>query len=78
VKLREISIAYTADQKWVSSIGFSSVVFRVAGRNLHTWTKSTGLDPETNLGGAEFLTQGVDYFGSPQTRSIVVSIGLNK
>jgi TonB-linked SusC/RagA family outer membrane protein len=78
VKLREITIAYTADQKWVSSIGFSSVDFRVAGRNLHTWTMYTGLDPETNLGGAEFLTQGVDYFGSPQTRSIVVSIGLNK
>jgi TonB-linked SusC/RagA family outer membrane protein len=78
VKLREISLAYTADQKWVQSIGFSSVDFRVAGRNLHTWTKYTGLDPETNLGGAEFLTQGIDYFGSPQTRSFVVSIGLNK
>jgi TonB-linked SusC/RagA family outer membrane protein len=78
VKLREISVAYTADQKWVQSIGFSSVDFRLAGRNLHTWTKYKGLDPESNLGGAEFLTQGIDYFNSPQTRSFVVSIGLNK
>jgi TonB-linked SusC/RagA family outer membrane protein len=78
VKLREISLAYSADQKWVSNIGFSSIDFRVAGRNLHTWTKYKGLDPESNLGGAEFLTQGVDYFNGPQTRSIVVSIGLNK
>jgi len=78
VKLREISVAYSADQKWVQSIGFSSIDFRVAGRNLHTWTKYKGLDPESNLGGAEFLTQGIDYFNSPQTRSIVVSIGLNK
>ena len=78
VKLREISVAYSADQKWVQSIGFSSVDLRVAGRNLHTWTKYKGLDPESNLGGAEFLTQGIDYFNGPQTRSIVVSIGLNK
>jgi TonB-linked SusC/RagA family outer membrane protein len=78
VKLREISVAYTADQKWVSSIGFSSIDFRVAGRNLHTWTKYKGLDPESNLGGAEFLTQGIDYFNSPQTRSFVISVGLNK
>jgi hypothetical protein len=78
VKLREISVAYTADQKWVNSIGFSSVDFRLAGRNLHTWTKYKGLDPESNLGGAEFLTQGIDYFNSPQTRSFVISIGLNK
>jgi TonB-linked SusC/RagA family outer membrane protein len=78
VKLREISVAYTADQKWVSSLGFSSIDFRLAGRNLHTWTKYKGLDPESNLGGAEFLTQGIDYFTSPQTRSFVISIGLNK
>ena len=78
VKLREISVAYTADQKWVSSIGFSSIDFRLAGRNLHTWSKYKGLDPESNLGGAEFLTQGIDYFNSPQTRSFVISIGLNK
>lgn len=78
VKLREISVAYSADQKWVQSIGFSSIDFRVAGRNLHTWSDYKGLDPESNLGGAEFLTQGIDYFNGPQTRSIVVSIGLNK
>jgi TonB-linked SusC/RagA family outer membrane protein len=78
VKLREVSVAYSADQKWVQSIGFSSIDFRVAGRNLHTWTKYKGLDPESNLGGAEFLTQGIDYFNGPQTRSIVVTIGLNK
>ena len=78
VKLREISVAYTADQRWVSNIGFSSIDLRLAGRNLHTWSNYKGLDPESNLGGAEFLTQGIDYFNSPQTRSFVISIGLNK
>jgi hypothetical protein len=51
---------------------------RVAGRNLHTWTKYSGLDPEANLGGAEFLTQGLDYFNNPQVRSFVISFGFNR
>ena len=60
------------------SLGLSSVVFRVAGRNLYTWTSYTGVDPESNLEGAGNLIQGVDWFGNPQARSLVFSIGLNK
>jgi TonB-linked SusC/RagA family outer membrane protein len=78
VKLRELSLSYTFDQPWVKSAGFGSMDLRVAGRNLRTWTKYRGLDPETNLGGAEWLTQGVDYFSSPLTRSFVVSLTLNR
>jgi TonB-linked SusC/RagA family outer membrane protein len=78
-KLREVSVAYTFDGKWVSNlVGLTSIDLRVAGRNLHTWTKYKGIDPETNLGGAAFATQGIDYFNNPQTRSIVVSVGLNR
>lgn len=78
-KLREVSVAYTFDQPWVSrSLGLSTIDLRVSGRNLHTWTDYRGIDPEANLGGAAVLIQGVDYFNNPQTRSIVVSIGLNK
>jgi TonB dependent receptor. len=79
VKLREISVAYTFDQPWVTrSLGLSSVDLRVAGRNLHTWTDYTGIDPESNLGGAAVLIQGIDYFNNPQTRSFVISLGLNR
>ena len=78
-KLREISVAYTFDGKWVPNfIGLTSIDLRLAGRNLKTWTKYKGIDPETNLAGASFATQGIDYFNNPQTRSIVVSIGLNR
>jgi TonB-linked SusC/RagA family outer membrane protein len=79
VKWREMSVAYTFDEAFVRNrLGFGSAVLRVAGRNLHTWTKYKGLDPETNLGGAEFLTQGIDFFQNPQTRSFVVSLTLNR
>jgi TonB-linked SusC/RagA family outer membrane protein len=79
VKWREVSLSYTLDNAFLRDrLGFGNALIRVAGRNLHTWTKYKGLDPETNLGGAEFLTQGIDFFQNPQTRSFVVSVTLNR
>ena len=63
VKLREISLTYDAPAKWSSFIRASSLSFTIAGRNLATWTKYKGLDPELNEAGqnnfttADFLTQ---------------------
>jgi hypothetical protein len=81
VKLREVSVSYTIDAPWVQrAIGFSSIDIRVSGRNLKTWTKYTGYDPETNLGGpisSAAGAGGVDYFNNPQTRSFAFAITLN-
>jgi TonB-linked SusC/RagA family outer membrane protein len=78
-KLREISLTYTLDNQTFKNLtGFSSADIRIAGRNLKTWTKYTGFDPEVNLGGAEFLTQGLDYFINPPTRSFVLSFSLSR
>jgi TonB-linked SusC/RagA family outer membrane protein len=78
-KLREISLTYTLDNQTFRNLtGFSSADIRIAGRNLKTWTKYTGFDPEVNLGGAEFLTQGLDYFINPPTRSFVLSFSLSR
>jgi hypothetical protein len=79
VKLRELAVTYTVSSAFLKThTGFSSADLRVAGRNLHTWTKYTGLDPEADLGGAQFLSSGIDYFNSPQTRSLVLSVSLNR
>jgi hypothetical protein len=79
VKLRELSLSLSLDQPFIRNLtGFSSVDVRFAGRNLKTWTKYRGLDPEVNNAGAEFLVQGIDWFANPQTRSFVVSLSLNR
>ncbi|HJQ12988.1 MAG TPA: SusC/RagA family TonB-linked outer membrane protein [Gemmatimonadaceae bacterium] len=78
-KLREISATYTLDQAWVrSATGFSTIDVKIGGRNLKTWTKYKGYDPEVNLGGAEYLTQGLDYFINPPTRSFVLAFSFNR
>ncbi len=77
-KLREISLGYTFDSGFITrGLGLSSINLRVAGRNLKTWTHYSGLDPETNGTGAG-LVQGVDWFNNPQSRSFVVTVGLNR
>ena len=79
VKLREISLGYTFDQAWIGRLmGFSSMELRVAGRNLHTWTDYTGVDPETSLLGSASPLRGIDYFNNPQSRSFVFSLTLNR
>jgi TonB-linked SusC/RagA family outer membrane protein len=79
VKLREISVGYTLDQPWVSRLlGFGSIDLRVAGRNIVTWTKYTGVDPETSLLGSATAVRGIDYFNNPQGRSYVFSVTLNR
>ncbi|HEX2693471.1 MAG TPA: SusC/RagA family TonB-linked outer membrane protein [Gemmatimonadaceae bacterium] len=78
-KLRELSLTFSLDQPFLKRLtGFSSADVRIAGRNLKTWTKYRGLDPEVNNAGSEYLTQGLDWFANPQTRSFVVSFSLNR
>ncbi len=45
-KLREVSVSYEMPTSLVRSLGASRGSLSLAGRNLHTWTKWTGLDPE--------------------------------
>jgi TonB-linked SusC/RagA family outer membrane protein len=77
-KLRELSLQYTLPQNFNHFGGFSRAVIGIAGRNLHTWTKYPGLDPEDFfLGG----TRGggfalFDQTTNPQATSWVVSINL--
>jgi hypothetical protein len=79
VKLREISAAYTFDGAWVNRLlNLSTMTVRVAGRNLKTWTKYQGLDPETNVAGPFEQVGAADYFNLPLTRSFVVSVSLNR
>ncbi len=68
-KLREVSVTYFAPDAWAKAFGASAVSFSIAGRNLATWTKYKGIDPELNEAGqnnfttADFLTQApVRYF----------------
>jgi TonB-linked SusC/RagA family outer membrane protein len=47
LKFRELSLAYSLPERFARAIGGSRASITLAGRNLHTWTPWTGLDPES-------------------------------
>jgi TonB-dependent starch-binding outer membrane protein SusC len=64
-KWRELSVRASAPDSWLRGLRVSALSFTIAGRNLRTWTKYTGIDPEINstpanggLEQSEFFTQG--------------------
>ena len=76
-RLREVSVAYSFRDAWVQKIaGMRQLDLKVSGRNLKLWTEYSGLDPETNIGGAANANRGVDWFGTPMSRAWVVSVAL--
>jgi TonB-dependent SusC/RagA subfamily outer membrane receptor len=75
VKLRELSLTYFAPPAWASRLGASTLTFTVTGRNLATWTKYTGVDPELNdAGQSNFNT--ADFLTQPPVRYFIARINL--
>jgi TonB-linked SusC/RagA family outer membrane protein len=62
-KWREAAISLLVPQEWARRIAARGITLTFAARNLRTWTKYTGIDPEvsqsaqTNFTLADFLTQ---------------------
>jgi hypothetical protein len=78
VRLREVTVGYTWDNAMIKGLGIGSADFRLSGRNLGLWTDYKGIDPETNLAGAEVAARGIDFFNMPMTRSYIFSVTLNR
>jgi len=76
-KLREVSLSYTLPGSFASKLGAARAQVSIAGRNLHTWTKYTGLEPEASFQGG---TRGFGQWEqdvTPQLRSFVGTVRLS-
>ena len=71
VKLREIALSYR-----LPSIikGMSNFNISIAGRNLISWDKYNGYDPETNAGGNSDRLRGTDFGNVPIPRTYQMSL----
>ncbi|MDR0537950.1 MAG: TonB-dependent receptor [Tannerellaceae bacterium] len=78
LKLSNLAIGYTLPKSLVSKLDISKIRFYIQGQNLLTFTKYTGLDPETSSrtsGSNPKWRQSVDWDGMPQQR--IFSFGAN-
>ncbi|GJG87036.1 SusC/RagA family TonB-linked outer membrane protein [Gemmatimonadetes bacterium T265] len=76
VKLRELSLTATLPTEFARRARARAMSVTVAGRNLHTWTNYSGIDPEVNSVGASNFAQS-DFLSQPQVRYITVRVNLS-
>ncbi|HSJ10404.1 MAG TPA: TonB-dependent receptor, partial [Longimicrobiales bacterium] len=63
LKLRELSATYRVPQRLTERFGAGALAVTLAGRNLATWSKYSGFDPEVNsLGYAGAGAAGGDFY----------------
>jgi hypothetical protein len=86
IRLRDLSLVYDLSRYVTGSHAIKRLTVIVTGRNLATWTKYDGLDPEnTGAYGSQGndlshsrtgAFSGVDYFGTPNLRSYQFSLNV--
>jgi hypothetical protein len=75
-KLRELSFTLIAPESLRRMVGGRAMEVSIAGRNLHTWTKYKGFDPEINSEpGGNFSTS--DFLTLPPTRSWTARVSIS-
>ena len=76
-KLRELSLTWSVPSTWSRQLGATDVAISIVGRNLTTWTRYRGLDPEISASGAELLPRS-DFAVRPIPRQLVVRLDLGE
>ncbi len=75
-KLREVAVSLSLPKRFAARANASAATLTLAGRNLHTWTKYSGLDPEVNAAAqANFST--ADFLTAPQVRYFTARLALS-
>lgn len=75
-RIREITLSYSFNTPaFRETTKLNAITIGVTGRNLFLWTPYTGIDPETNLTGAN-NGRGIDYFQNPNTRSLLFKLSI--
>ncbi|MEX0660913.1 MAG: carboxypeptidase-like regulatory domain-containing protein [Balneolaceae bacterium] len=79
LKLREVSLSYNFRdilERFGADGYVNSLNVSIAGRNLFTTSKYSGIDPEVNFAGARSLSRGQDFLTMPQPRQYYFTVSL--
>jgi TonB-linked SusC/RagA family outer membrane protein len=76
VRLQEITLGYRLPSRIAATARLADARLYVSGRNLKTWTKYLGYDPDVNSAGSSAnTTLATDFYAYPRARTF--SIGLS-
>ena len=77
MRLGEITLGYRLPNRVAALMRMDNAKVFASGRNLHTWTKYTGYNPDVNSRGvstASNVVTGVDYYAYPLARTFTFGI----
>ena len=74
LRLKTVTLGYNLPKSIVSVAGLQSARIYVAGQNLLTFTKYSGLDPEISTFSGTNTALGTDFLTFPQARTLQVGI----
>jgi outer membrane receptor protein involved in Fe transport len=75
-KLREVTATVSLPASWADRFRANGVSLTLAGRNLATWTKYGGPDPEINGGGSGSNFSTFDFLSQPPIRYFTIRLDL--
>jgi TonB-linked SusC/RagA family outer membrane protein len=73
-RLKDVTLSYTMNHKLANDLKLAGLTVYVSGRNLYTWTKWIGWDPENNYSGRGSGDWTNNY---PETRSFIFGINVS-
>jgi len=73
-KLREVALTLMAPERWARRVGARGLSLTLSGRNLHTWTDYSGLDPEVSALGPLGGFLNLDVATQPQIRQFTARL----
>jgi len=73
-RLKDVTLSYTMGHKLVDALKLGGLTVYASGRNLYTWTKWIGWDPENNYSGRGSGDWTNNY---PETRSFIFGINVS-
>ncbi len=71
-----VALGYELPPSWFSALRgrTRSVRLELSGRNLYTWTKYTGADPEVSNFGNQQISRFIDLAPFPPSRSFFFTV----
>ncbi len=74
-KLRELAVTFTAPKEWASFARSQRMSLTLAGRNLKTWTRFTGIDPEAAAGAEGEIQDPFQAVPPPRIYTLRLNLG---
>lgn len=74
VRFNELTFAYRVPSRFAQRAKFNNARVFVSGRNLKTWTKYTGYNPDVNSTASSNVVMGVDYYAYPLARTFTFGV----